>query len=87
MVLGLSIKYRSRKVEFEDDEDTGNRDVFLTHLKSFKFVAWLIWSFCCFVTLTCWWGEPIKCFSDTHKIVSNKVLTSYCFVTIQSYQW
>ena len=86
-LLGLSIKYRSRKVKFEDSEDTGDRDVYLSHLQSFKWVAWLMWVFCCFVTMTSWWGEPISCFSDTHQIVSNKLLTSYCFVTIKSYQW
>ena len=86
-LLGFSISYRSSKVEFGDDEDKGHRDVYLAHLKYFKLVAFFIWAFCCFVTATSWWGDPMDCFSDTHQIVSNKIMTSYCFVTIACYQW
>ena len=88
-LLGFTISSQPRKrtVEFGDEEDNGYRDVYLTHLKSFKFVALFIWVFCGFVTVSNWWGDPIDCFSDTHSIVSNKIMTSYCFITINAYQW
>ena len=86
-LLGFSISSQPRKSEYGDGEDSGYRDVYLPHLKSFKFVSLFIWVFCCFVTVTNYWGEPINCFSDTHEIVYNKILTSYCFTTINSYQW
>ena len=78
-ILGISIKNRP-----STDETT---DVYLTHLKYFKFVALFIWIFCCFVTVTNMWGDPINCFSDTHDTIPNKIMTSYCFITINSYQW
>ena len=86
-LLGFSISNRPSKVEFGDGEDTGHRRVYLTHLESFKFIALFIWVFCCFVTLTNWWGDPINCFSDSDNSITNKIMASYCFVTINSYQW
>ena len=86
-LLGFSLSYRSQKAKFGDVEDKGDRDVYLGHLRTFKFVAFCIWVFCILVTMTCWWGNPMNCFSDTHKIVSNKIMTSYCFITINRYQW
>ena len=86
-LLGFSLSYRSQKAKFGDVEDKGDRDVYLAHLRTFKFVAFCIWVFCILVTMTSWWGNPMNCFSDTHKIVSNKIMTSYCFITINCYQW
>ena len=83
---GLITLTSSKKVTYRGEEDKGRRDITLTHMKSFRYVSVILWVFCGFLTLTIWLGDPITCFSSNN-VMGNAMLTSYCFIQTQEYQW
>ena len=75
-----------RRNTYEAVRDDGIRDIYVSHLKTFKYVSIIIWICGWFLTFTQWLGDPITCFSD-NKMMSVSVLTSYCHIQSGPYQW